>query len=251
MQKSVYHQFASIEEFNWWFVARRKIIDSFLKRYVKGRPADLNALDVGAGTGTNISVIQKVAHNITCLEPSDEGCEYISRQSIPNCRVIKGNFPEAIPAHEKFDLITMFDVLEHIEDDRKVVQSLKNMLNKNGQVFITVPAYKWMWTDHDEVVHHKRRYTAQSLEDLFVSHGFIIEHITYFNSILFPPIALYRLISKFFAPRKKNTDFIPLPKFINSILTWIFVLEKPVLKYISLPFGVSVFAIMRLDKKVG
>ncbi len=247
MQSNVYGEFAAIEQTHWWFVARRKILNVFLQRYGYGKK-DIKvrtALDIGSGPGINAELIEKVAEKVICIEPSNEGYEFAKKKSSPIRQVIHGEFPSAVPAGQKFDVITLFDVLEHIEDEGRTVRKLKEILNAGGRLFITVPAYEWMWTNHDDVVHHQRRYTTNGLRKVLEANGFELVRLSYFNTFLFPGIAGVRAIKKMLGTDNGSTDFSITPGWSNRIFTAIFGLESYILKYISLPFGVSVMAVAK------
>ena len=156
MDADQYKLMNSLEENHWWFVSRRKIIDQVLAKFVsKG-----DVLEVGCGSGGNFSLLAKYG-SIDASELNQEAIENARNKNIANS--IKCNsLPEEEPFEgKKYDLVAMFDVLEHIDEDKKVIALLKNKLKDEGKLVLTVPAIKFLWSKHDEECHHKRRYNKK------------------------------------------------------------------------------------------
>jgi len=239
MKSTAYSEMASVENHHWWFVARRAIIKSQLKKLNLGK--NCNVLEVGVGTGGNLELLS----NFGCVKGFDMSLEALTfaRNKTQNrFEITQGHCPEKIPSfNQTFDLICMFDVLEHVEKDTETLKALKNILKKNGKLIVTVPAYNWLWSEHDNHLHHKRRYTRKRLEVDAKSAGWDVESSTYFNTILFPIIAIIRRSERIFKKGKFANADLP-HKYINKILTFVFRSEKYLLKLIRLPFGVSIYA---------
>lgn len=234
----------SREEYHWWFRGRREIIFSTLKNFIK-EPIN-SILDIGSGTGKNTEQLKKIFNSeVMGLENSDEAIN-ISSKKYNWLKIIKGNFPEDLP-DKKFDLITFLDCLEHIPDDIFSLKEANNALNKDGYLFITVPAFQFLWTEHDALAHHIRRYTKKDLENKLISSGFKIVKISYFNFFLFTPIAAIRQLKKFFKIKTNSSDFFNLPPFLNSLLSWFFGLESKFLRFLNFPFGVSLLALAKKE----
>lgn len=154
----------------------------------------------------------------------------------------------AVPyAGKEFDLVAMYDVLEHLENEISSLKNIHKALRKNGILMITVPAYMFLWSKHDEMVHHKRRYTREDLVRLVASQGYQVERSSYFNTWLFPPIALVRLIRRMCkSDVHHQEDKLANPAdWINRILYRVFASEKYLLKLSNLPFGVSILLVAR------
>ncbi len=240
MEKRLYDEFAGIEKRHWWFVARRDILKTFIKRF--GPKNIQEALDVGSGPGINAKMIKTFADKVTCLEPWIEAVE-VAKKEAPECTVLHGSLP-GYHFDKKFDLITLFDVLEHIEQDEMVLDNLKKLLKEEGRVILTVPAYKFLWSEHDTLAHHMRRYTKKELVTKAKAAGFDIKFVSYFNFFLFFPIAVVRIIKNMLGLKTAVSDFSVTPGFSNTVLREVFRLEKYVLPYISLPFGVSIICVL-------
>jgi len=231
------------EENHWWFSGRREILNSYLNRLKINKNSKI--FEIGCGTGSNLNMLSKHG-NVTAMEPSDVAVYHLKKKNIENIQFFKGSCPEDLSDSKKYDLICMFDVLEHISGDKEAVLKSLSMLNKNGRLFITVPAYQWLWSTHDENLMHKRRYTKDSLISLFQDVNVIEEHFTYFNTILFPFAILDRVKKNFF----KRYDYEEnLPNiFINYIFKKIFIFEKFLLNFFSFSFGLSIILIIKKNK---
>lgn len=243
MDKKLYRDYPRIVETHWWYRGRAKIIRSVLNRFVLIKRNQL--LDVGAGPGSNIGILKDFAENITALEPDQELLR-VGKQLHPDTYFIHGEFPIDAP-QKTFDVISLFDVLEHIKDDESALGAAHDLLTKEGMLVVTVPAYMFLWSEHDEIAHHFRRYTHKELRKRLESAGFRIEYISYFNTLLFLPIIFVRVLKKMVRIRTKRSDFSLTTGFFNTALGQLFSLEASVLSKISLPFGVSLIAIVKKD----
>jgi SAM-dependent methyltransferase len=159
--------------------------------------------------------------------------------------VEKGWLPDGLPfAQDRFDLIAAFDVLEHIDDDGEALRALHNRLTPHGLLVLTVPAFGWLWSRHDEFSHHKRRYTRAGLTALLTERGFAIVYSSYFNTFLFP-VALTRLkLGALLHVTPSRAMRIP-PAPLNRALTAIFSLERALIPRLSFPYGVSILLCAR------
>ncbi len=140
-----------------------------------------------------------------------------------------------------YDLIALLDVLEHIEDDEAALRSIRTLLKPGGRILLTVPANRWMWSAHDTVHHHFRRYNPGSLRAVASAAGLKLYHLSHFNTLLFPLAAAARLAGKL-AGREEADDAQP-PAPLNAAFTSIFGLERHLLGRVPLPFGISLFAV--------
>ena len=157
----------------------------------------------------------------------------------------QGSLPEGIPAYDgAFDMVVALDVLEHVEHDVESLAALRKRLAPGGRMVLTVPAYQFLWSRHDETHHHFRRYTRKSLSEAFDQAGFEIEHLTYYNSFLFPLVAALRLGRRALGLSETADDQMPSPA-VNKVLKTIFSGERKLVSRFSLPFGVSLLAVAR------
>lgn len=241
MNLEAYQQTCQLEKNHWWFVARRKILKSLIQKIQPSQKFDI--LEIGAGTGGNLEMLMQFG-NVSAVEPNQFAQSKIKERFANKVTLFDGELPAKLTFdHQKFDLICLFDVLEHIEDDRSSVAALHNILNPGGKIIITLPAFQSLWSPHDEAHHHFRRYNTSTFKEIIKESGLKITRISYFNFLLFPLAIVARLFKKGNLPT--NQDFKPSP--INALLTLIFSSERLLLSKMNLPFGLSLFCI--LEKK--
>lgn len=244
MDPKAYLEMNSVEQRHWWFVARRKIIESVINGL--NLPANAKILEIGCGTGGNLGLLSCYG-SVDAIEMNADAISIVRTTYGDNVRVIQGCLPGVSPdLVGQYDLVCMFDVLEHIEDDRGTLRDVRSLLNSSGQLLLTVPAYSWLWGKHDEFLHHKRRYTLSRLEDCLIQNGLFPKKLSYFNCWLFPLVAIGRLFDKVFKPTSSTGTGVP-PEGVNKLLQTIFASEQLLLKLGRLPFGVSLLAIAKRD----
>ena len=246
MEQQLYDIFHKIEDTHWWFQARKDIVLSLIARYSPVQK-EKRILDVGCGTGGMLKELAKYG-SVWGLDKNKKAIEY-SSQKVPEANLMVGTFPEHMP-EGNFDLIVALDILEHIEQDRKALQRLGNALSSQGIVVITVPAYRALWTSHDDANQHRRRYTRAELKQKVLDADLEILKISYYNTFLFIPIVLRKLINRFSPqdPASPLRDTSP-PAWVNSLLHFVFSLEKHILNFMNFPFGVSLIVIASKPSK--
>lgn len=233
MERAVYDRMAEIDGEHWWFTARRAILTDLIRRLKL--PANPRILEVGAGTGSNLAMLQRFGR-VDAIEPDEPARELASRRS--GIAVQGGNLPDgAVLEDGAYDLIVLLDVLEHIADDRGTLAALKTKLAPGGRLLVTVPAMPWLWSAHDVAHHHQRRYTTTGLEGVFRGAGYRVSYRSHFNTLLFPLIVAARALGKL-SGRDGGDDALP-PRPVNALLSGIFGLERHAAGRLSLPFGVS------------
>src|SRR5690349_10095629 len=163
MERFVYEQMAELDERHWWYCARREVIEALIRRVVRP-PADAAILEIGCGTGHNFKMLGQFGR-VDALELDDEA-RAISERRLGGS-IMSAPLPElaGVPEHH-YDLIGAFDVIEHIDDDAASLASIARRLKAGGKFVMTVPAHQWMWSAHDTVNHHKRRYSKVGLAKL-------------------------------------------------------------------------------------
>src|SRR3989344_84436 len=241
MEKSYYKNYFVLEKTHWLFKIRRKIFFYFIQKYSK--PGS-KIFDFGCGSGYLVGELQKMGHDAHGMDFEKEAIDYGTNSGIKNLTLGKGDKLEY--ANKNFDLLTAFDVLEHIENEKPVIEELVRILKPGGKMIISVPAYQWLWGVQDEVSHHFRRYTAGSLlKVLSADKNLKILRKTYFNTFLFLPIVIVRMLSKWFNLGSRESDFDISSWFLNGLFYFIFNLEAYFLKLFSFPFGVSILFILK------
>src|SRR6185312_15111914 len=172
----------------------------------------------------------------------------ISRKTNDHYDVRAGHLPDEIPFRDqRFDLICMFDVLEHVDRDTEALVALKPLLKENGRILLTVPAYQWLWSAHDEFLHHQRRYSGVDLRWKISAAGFRPLKFSHYNAVLFPLAAVVRLKDKLLGNTKISGTAIPSSP-VNRLLKHVFGAERYFLRYLNFPFGVSLLCILRPEK---
>lgn len=242
MDKSYYRIFFEIQKKHWWFVAKKKIVLDLIRRYVPTKNGGHRILDIGCGSGLMLNALEQMGET-NGMDMSDEAIGF-SRE-IFSGTVKKGFLPDNVPYEDgSFSLVTALDVIEHVEDDRAALRTIRAKMASGGQAIITVPACMFLWSEHDVLNEHKRRYTLNELREKLIEADFVVEKISYFNTFLFPAIGMVRLINNVLK-RKGGSDVdLPSPA-VNYILEKIFSMEKLFLRFLSFPIGVSVLAVVR------
>lgn len=229
---------------HWWYVGRRKVLSAIIRSIGLGEGA--RVLDAGCGSGGNLALLSNVG-NLEAFEFNDQA--RAAANALGLIEVRPGWLPFGIPTqYGKFDLITLFDVLEHIDNDRDTLVELGNRLATNGRILVTVPAVPWLWSTHDEIHHHKRRYTRSSLEAVVRTSGLSVHSLGYFNSLLFPLAVAQRIKEKLI--NRQEVNLAPPPEPINSALKAIFSLESGLIDKVRFPIGLSLFAVLGKDAQL-
>ncbi len=240
MKPSVYEKMRQTDEVHWWFVARRKILRAALQRLTL--PQNAQILEVGCGPGGNLEMLQAFG-TVSAVEPDSSACRVASDRS--GIEVVQGNLPDELPFEEQsFDLIAALDVIEHVERDCESVAALTQLLKPGGAMIVTVPAYQWLWSEHDEEHHHKRRYVRAEIARLMRSAQLDVIRCGYFNTLLFPLVTLIRVSKKLFGFPRGADDDLP-GALVNTVLQRIMASERALMGLFPLPFGTSILCIGR------
>jgi SAM-dependent methyltransferase len=237
MERVVYDQMAELDQRHWWYRARRQVLAALICR--TGVPAHARILEIGCGTGHNLAMLSEFGE-VDALELDGEARKIAAKRL--GKPVMKSPLPEMKGVRKAhYDLIGAFDVIEHIDDDVTALASIAQRLKRGGKLVITVPAHQWMWSAHDVVNHHQRRYSKRSLKALVDGSPLKLERIGYLNSLLFPAAVAERLWSKV---RGKDDVDLALPaKPLNAALERVFALERYAVGRWPLPPGLSLFAV--------
>ena len=191
MEEHVYHHLRALEDAHWWFRGRRAVIWALLGNL--RLPAAPRILDAGCGTGGNLAEFGRLGP-AAGVDPSAVAVELCRERGLDG--VVCGRIEEMPFADGSFDLLMATDVLEHVEDDRRAATELRRVAAPDSRLIITVPAYRWLWGQHDDTHHHVRRYTRRELHAVLSEAGWKPIRETYFNTILLVPIALVRMLRR-------------------------------------------------------
>ena len=238
MERFVYEQMAALDQRHWWYCARREVIAALIRRLVRP-PAGATILEIGCGTGHNFEMLGELGH-VDALELDDQA------RSIAEKRLGRGIMSAPLPElagvpENHYDLIGAFDVIEHIDDHHAAIASIATRLKPGGKFVMTVPAHQWMWSAHDTVNHHKRRYSKRSLKQLIEKSPLKLEALGYFNSLLFPVAIAERMASKALGKDGGDLELPSAP--LNAALKRTFAAERHLIGRVPLPPGLSLFAV--------
>jgi SAM-dependent methyltransferase len=238
MERVVYDQMAELDERHWWYRARREVLEALIRRVARP-PRDARILEIGCGTGHNFTMLSTFGH-VDALELDDEVRGFAEQRL--GREIMNAPLPELVGVpDEDYDLIGAFDVIEHIDDDRAGIASIATKLKPGGKFIMTVPAHAWMWSAHDVVNHHKRRYSKRALKRLIEGSPLRLDSLGYFNSLLFPAAVAERLASK--ARGKEDIDVALPPAPLNTALERTFAAERHLIGRVPLPPGLSLYAV--------
>ncbi len=238
LEPFLYDKFFEVEEKHWWFKARTEIIFDLLSNRI-GLPEGSKILDIGCGTGGPLLRFNS-KFDAWGIDISDQAIDYCRKRGLRN--VSSCDIQEFVQDHKDFKLVTLLDVIEHVDDDVSFLKHASDALAEDGLVLVTVPAYPFLWSQHDVVNHHKRRYTKRTLTSSMSKAGLDLRYLSHYNTILFPLAVLQRYLEKL--SRTNSDSELNIPDgTVNSLFYRIFSSEKSLLKHTVLPFGVSLIAI--------
>lgn len=238
---------AKIEDAHWWFRARREIMRDILKKHLPSKERRSIA-EIGCGTGGNLKYFQK-HYRVIGVDISPEAVRYSTERT--DCEVLLGDFRDKLLGRwDEIDAVILPDVLEHVNEDAAFLEDLVSNLRVGALILLTVPAHEFLWSTHDLILGHKRRYSLTTLSLLWKSLPVEELFFTPFNTLLFPPIALYRMIRRNSSNRKGSDLTMPAP-WLNFLLYKIFSADRKLLKLFRLPFGVSYLAVLRKKERTG
>ena len=236
---STYH---ALEGTHWWFLGRRDIIQRFIKVFRK----DSFILEIGCSGGPLIGALKECGfENIKGIDINEKAIAICRQKGIHDVRV--ADAAETGFGNQQFDLIIASDVLEHLKDEDKTLAEWHRILKSGGRLIVFVPAFEFLWSSHDDVNLHYRRYSKSQLINTLQKNGFIAEKSSYWNFCMFLPLSLIRSFQRLLNGRGVGGGQLnKINPFFNKTLGYLLRIEN---KFLSLggifPFGISVFAIAR------
>ncbi|MDN3651740.1 class I SAM-dependent methyltransferase [Thalassotalea ponticola] len=240
MELSCYTEMFKQQQNHWWFRGRRLVIKKLLDETLSDTNSSI--IEVGCGVGGNLELLGNYG-TVTAIEMNDEAVKLA--RTVTDIKIIKGSLPYEYPfSNDAFDVVCLFDVLEHIEEDVDALKVLYDSLKNNGKILITVPSIPQLFGPHDIKLHHFRRYKIDDLVKKVESSGFKVVHKQYFNFLLLPLAVLTRFFDKV-TRRVTPTGSSPPNELLNSFLFHIFRFETWLLKFVPAPLGLSISLIAK------
>lgn len=240
MEVEAYPIVHRVERTHWFFVARRRIVASFVDKYFP-RSEHSRTLDIGGGTGGLVDVLKPYGA-LVGMDYSGDALSYY-RQHHPV--VCQGDAVHLPFKSCSLDFVMALDVLEHLQDDGAGLSEFFRVLRAGGRALVTVPAFKFLWGRLDDLGRHKRRYRLSELGKKATSAGFGLLKVSYFNTFLFP-VVLFSRRMEFLRKSEMTADEdlnVPHP-LLNSALINLFGMEAKLLHHVSFPVGVSIVCIL-------
>jgi len=245
MQYRDFAEMYAVETNHWWFAGKRTLFKRLLRERL-ARP-NLRILDIGCGTGA--AAVDFSSYGWLCaVDRSRDALAFARSRGL---QTVVASDAASLPfAEGSFDLVIAFDVIEHVDDDRGMMSELKRILRPGGAIALHVPAWPSLWSRHDEVLHHKRRYTRRGLRELIAESGFAIEHLGWASAAIFPPAVLLRTFDRIMGERSpapptedEAAALYVLPRPLNAAMNAVYKAEVALAAGVGLPFGLSLAAI--------
>ena len=232
-----------VEDRHWWYRGMATITRAVLGRWV--RSLKLNILDAGCGTGAAMTTYLAEYGNVTGVDLYPQALKFCRKRNAP--RLARASVLDLPFAPASFDLVTSFDVLYEraVLSEITALREFFRILAPNGLLLLRLPAYDWLRGQHDKSVHTNRRYTKKAVRELLEESSFIVEHLSYANTWLFPLAVIKRLGERIFPPKNDQSDLALNASVFNNLLKHILASEAPFVAYTGLPYGLSVIAVGR------
>ena len=245
MKKAEYARMAEREQTYWWHLGRFRIIESYLRQALRhNNTAKPKILNIGCGTGGTIKVLEKFG-TVDNVDVSDDAIRLTKKSGY---KVTKVQGVELPFKSTTFDIVGAFDVLEHIENDVDALKEWARVLKPGGRVVLTVPAYSWLWSEHDTSLHHFRRHTRAGIRYRAKEAGLKTVKTSYAIVFSLPLVVGFRWLNKMLGRKTDGeTSYVNVPKWVNQIFTQLLYVEARLHTFIRFPFGTSVVAILEKE----
>ena len=230
------------ESHYFWFLSRCEYITEVFEKYVS---KDERLIEIGAGTGNIARTLMVKGYRPAVGELHLSGLRYAKSYGIEECYQFDLFDP---PFRDHFDVIGMFDVLEHLDNSVEALKKVNSMLRINGKLILTVPAHMWLWSRDDKIAEHKMRYTKSTLADALKASGYEIMEMRYFFIFILPLLWLRKILhsdihSEVMA-EEQEAD-ISIDPILNKILLKLCRLENKIRKFLPNFFGGSLMVVAR------
>jgi len=246
MKQQFAKQYANLEEWHWWFRGRQRILESVLRREFDSKNS-ISIASVGCGPAEGLRWLDQFIGPRGKIVGIDVEPIH-ARRIAPHIEYVIGKLETALIASGSFDAVLALDVLEHLDNDAVGLYQAAQMVKPGGLLLITVPALPSLWGGQDVISHHRRRYTKATLLRTFERAGLPPPRVSYFNTLLFPPVAAVRWTRRALGMASRSrSDFEDTPPgAVNNILASIFSVERHLIPRMRLPVGVSLLATLSL-----
>lgn len=241
MQRKELEEMSANESDHWWYTGKRLFMRRLLGDHLRSKGKPLRILDVGCGTGANAIELSSYGEVIAC-DRSLDALGMAAGRGVP--RLCAASAPDLPFGDNSFDVVTAFDIIEHVDDDAGFLRDLERVLAPGGALAIHVPAWPSMWSRHDEILEHKRRYTKRSLHALLAGSGLRIEHLGWASCALFAPWAAVHWMRRLTGAKQDAADSVVVKGPINTALRGVYRVEAELAATVGLPFGVSLAAVV-------
>lgn len=232
-----------VEDTHWWYRGRRRIVLDAIRALDLPQPADV--LDAGCGSGRNLVDLVPFG-TLTGVEPSPQSASVARSREL--AEVVEAGLEDVPLPDASFDLVTCLDVIEHIDDDIGALRELRRLTRPGGTLLVTVPAYPRLWSSHDELNQHRRRYTRPVLLERAVAAGWSPRRTTHFNGLLLPAAAAKRFVERLRPPAAAASELEATPAALNRVLEQPLRAEAALLRRGGrIPFGLSLMAVLTAD----
>ncbi len=244
MHLNEYQIMYEYEDHYWWYKALHELIEYYVIKERKVKNKILDIFDAGCGTGKLLTILEKYG-NTKGVDYSESAIMYCKKRGLKNTEIqdlCNCQFNES-----KYDIITHIDILccVEIENEMRIIKSFYNALKPDGVLILNLPAFQCLRRRHDVAVGSHRRYRRNSFVPKLIDIGFGVEIKSYRLPVLFIPILIKKYIELLQKKKEIKSDFIPLPFFVNWFLLQFFRIENQIIKKINIPFGTSLFIVVR------
>lgn len=242
----------AVEDRHFWFRARNRVLAAVIQQLVTELPPGFRALEVGCGTGNTLRILEQECQSamVVGIDLFSEGLSF-ARQRV-NCPLVQGDVQQP-PFQTPFEIIGLFDVLEHLPEDRQVLQSLHTMLAPRGKLIVTVPAHPSLWSYFDEASCHYRRYTFSELANKLTESGYKLTYITQYMASIFPLVWVGRRLAELAKSLQLTSEHsssarareeLRIRPVVNEVLAWLLSQEVHcIIRRCKLPIGTSLLAV--------
>ncbi len=244
LDEQLYDAHEKLDDTFWWFVGRRQVIRQVMKKHLPDVAHRRRIVDVGCGAGGNLLMLREFGE-VTGIDANERILVGARARVGHEVTLIHGEFPQCLPAQTRFDVVCAFDVIEHLDDPIGALRGARERLDAGGRLVVTVPAFPFLWSVHDDLNHHRRRYLRSTLLEQLAQAGFATDWVSYFNSVLFPAIAAVRVVRNALRFAESQSDAVRPAAPVNALLTRMFAAEGRVVPNVPVPFGVSLIAVAR------